>query len=197
MQPLKNVILSKFFVTILFLNIHTNLFSQLNHNDSLNYSQTMEADNAFGNNSKGKIIQNFILRDKNGKLFTSDSLQSKITFINFWFDGCHPCFAEFEALEKFYIKNKLRKDFQFISITRDPDSVIDRIRKEHDLTYPIFHLSSDSCKNLKFNTGYPTNWIVGKNRKIVYSISGGSNDPSDADKLLNYFIQSELDKQLK
>lgn len=193
----KNYLLSKFFLIILFLSIYTNSFSQINFNDSLNYFQHLKIDSSFGNNIKGKTLESFVLKDKKGNSFTNDSLRSKITFINFWFEGCHPCLAEFEALEKFYINNKSKKDFQFISISFDPDSVIERVRKEHGLTYPIYHLPHDSCMKLEFGKGYPTSLIVNKKREIVYSSSGGPIDPGIADKFLNYFVQAELDKQLK
>ena len=197
MPTAKNSSLHKLLLIILFLSVQINLFSQVNHEDSINYFQHVEWNNSFELKIKGETPTDFILKNKNGSKFTNDSLDSKITFVDFWFKSCLPCFAEFEALEKLYIKNKPNKDFQFISITFDPDSVIERMRKEHSLTYPIYHLSQDSCNKLHFNTGYPTCWIVNKNREIVYYSFGGSTDPLEADKFLNYFIQAELDKLLK
>ena len=182
---------------IFFLVTSVCSFSQVSSNDSLNYFQMLQADSLFGNKSKGKIPGNFVLKNKDGKLLTNTDLDSKTTFVNFWFEGCHPCVAEFQALEKLYNRNKSRKDFQFISISLDPDSVIERVRKENRLTYPVYHLSQDSCWKMNFNSGFPTNWIVDKSRKVIYSFTGGSLDPNEADKFLNYFIQAELDKQLK
>ena len=146
---------------------------------------------------RGATLRTFIAKDRKGNVFTDDSLPLKITFINFWFETCAPCVAEFSALEKFYRNNKSRKNFQFISITFEQDTTIDQIREKYNLTYPVYRLSNDSCRMLLGKLGYPTNQILDKTGKIVYSITGGPIDPKMADKDLNYFIQAELEKQLK
>lgn len=173
------------------------MFSQLNHQDSINYFNHLKVDSLFGNRLKDKIIQDFVIKNEDGKLFTNENLRSKITVINFWFEACAPCVAEFQALEKFYNKNKSREGFQFISITYEQDSVIERVQKKYNFTYPVYHLCYDSCQKLILRSGFPTNLIVNKNLKIVFSTSGGPINPDVADKNINHFIQAELDKQLE
>lgn len=174
------------------------MFGQPNHADSVHYFDFLKMITNFGNDSiKGKKIPAFTVRDIKGNLFTDRNLHSKITFVNFWFETCAPCIAEFAALEKLYQSNKSNAQFQFISITFEMDSVIDRIQKKYDLTYPLYHLSSDSCRKIIRGLGYPTNFIVNENLEIVYYLTGGSTSPVVADKFLNYFVQTELDKQLK
>ncbi|HWC54966.1 MAG TPA: TlpA disulfide reductase family protein [Chitinophagaceae bacterium] len=172
-------------------------FSQVTHEDSLRYLDHLRADSLMGLDARGKTLKAFIAKDRKGTIFTNDSLRSKITFINFWFETCAPCAAEFQALEKFYTNNKSRRGFQFVSITYEADTVIERIRMKNNLTYPMYHLSYDSCRKVLINLGYPTSQIIDKTGKIVYSVTGGPLDPVMADKYLNYFIQAELDKQLK
>jgi thiol-disulfide isomerase/thioredoxin len=181
----------------LLLCIALQSFSQITHSDSLYYFEHLRADSLMGLDVRGTTLRPFIVKDRKGTIFTNDSLPSKITFINFWFEACHPCVAEFSALEKFYANNKSRKNFQFISITFEQDSTIDQVRGKYNFTYRVYRLSNDSCRMLLGKSGYPTSQILDKNGKIVYSITGGPIDPVMANKYLNYFIQGELDKQLK
>ena len=187
----------KIFLTIFFLTPGVSIFSQINHEDSINYFEYLKISSSLGKDIKGKIISDFKAKGKKGTLFTDDDLHSKITFVNFWFETCAPCVAEFQALEKFYNNNKSRENFQFVSITFESDSIIEKIRKKNNLTYPIYHLSSDSCRKVITRLGYPATFIVNKGREVVYVSSGGPNDPKIADKFLNFFVQAELEKQLK
>jgi len=188
----------KIFLLSFFVIAGSALFGQPNHEDSVHYFEYLKIITGFGNDSiKGKRIPGFTCKDIKGSLFTDKNLQSKVTFVNFWFETCAPCIAEFGALEKLYRNNKSNAEFQFISITFEKDSVIDRIRKKYGLTYPIYQLSSDSCRKIIRGLGYPTNFIVNENIEIVYYLTGGSTNPGVADKFLNYFVQTELDKQLK
>ncbi|HEY5773572.1 MAG TPA: hypothetical protein VIS75_13120, partial [Chitinophagaceae bacterium] len=102
----------KIFLTIFFLTPCVSIFSQINHEDSINYFEYLKISSSLGKDIKGKIISDFKAKDKNGTLFTDDDLHSKITFVNFWFETCAPCVAEFQALEKFYNNNKSRENFQ-------------------------------------------------------------------------------------
>jgi len=187
----------KILFAIFFLTPGVNTFSQISHEDSIAYFGFLKANISIGNDIRGKIIPGFKAKAKNGTLLTDDDLRSKITFINFWFEACAPCLAEFQALEKFYNNNRSKENFQFASITFESDSTIERVRKKNNLTYPIYHLSGDSCRKLILKLGYPANLIINKNLEIVYSIAGGSTDPKVADKYLNHFIQAEIDKQFK
>jgi hypothetical protein len=65
-------------------------------------------------------------------------LRSKITFINFWFASCAPCVAEFQALEKFYNQINPWKTLNLFLSLFEADSVIERVKKTNNLTYPIY-----------------------------------------------------------
>lgn len=182
------------FQPFLFL-ITANIYSQVSHQDSVNYFSHLEINEKMGNDSKGKLFQGFSAVDDKGNLITENSLVSKTTFVNFWFASCAPCVAEFQALEKFYQNNRSKENFQFISFTFESDSTIDQIRKKYDLSFPIYHLANENCRKLLGKLGYPTSFIINEHLEIVYSDTGGPNNPEIADKFLNYFVQSELDRQ--
>jgi thiol-disulfide isomerase/thioredoxin len=184
-------------LTVFVMATGINSFSQISQDDSTGYTGVLKMNEALAKDIKGKPLSGFIVKDKNGVLLTADELGSKITFINFWFLACAPCVAEFPALEKFYNNNKSRKDFRFISITFESESVIEETRKKHNLTYPVYRLSSDSCRKMIGRLGYPATFIVNKNLEVIYAVCGGPTDRETADKYLNHFIQAEIDKQLK
>ena len=115
------------------------LLSQvITHEDSLDNEFDLKIQALFGNILKGKTIPDFIITDKNGIIMSRNELLSKVTFINFWFEAYAPCIAEFQALQKFYVTNKSRKEFQFISITFEPDSTIERVRKALPTQFIIY-----------------------------------------------------------
>jgi len=190
-------IVVKIWLSIFFLTPGISIFSQISHEDSINYFEYSKMNISLGNDIRGKTIPGFNAKAQNGALFTDDDLHSKITFINFWFEACAPCLAEFQALEKFYNNNKSKENFQFVTITFEADSTIELVRKKNNLTYPIYRLSSDSCRKIIGRLAYPSTFIVNKNLEIVYVTTGGPTDPKIADKFLNYFIQTELNKQLE
>ena len=190
-------IVVKICVAIFFLTPGVSIFSQISHEDSTNYFEYLKMSISLGNDIRGKTIPGFKAKAKNGALFTDDDLHSKITFINFWFETCAPCLAEFQALEKFYNNNKSKENFQFVTITFEADSIIEQVRKKNNLTYPIYRLSSDSCRKIIGRLAYPTTFIVNKNLEIIYVTTGGPTDSKIADKFLNHFVQTELNKQLK
>jgi len=93
----------KIWVAIFFLTPGICIFSQISHEDSINYFEYSKMNISLGNDIRGKTIPGFNAKAQNGALFTDDDLHSKITFINFWFEACAPCLAEFRRWKNFII----------------------------------------------------------------------------------------------
>lgn len=118
-------------------------------------------------------------------------------FINFWFEACAPCIAEFSSLNEFYEKYKANKDFKFISFSFEEDSVIKRIKKAYQLNYPIYHLSRDSCKLLTFGIqGYPSNYILNQMGRVAFVGIGGPVDKDKAALWFKYLYEAQVNKLL-
>jgi len=109
------------------------------------------------------------------KVIDNQSLDGKVVFINFWFEGCHPCMAEMDALNEVFKRLRDRKDFVFISVTWDNDEAIKRVKEKYSLLFDIFPVSRDECDRLNFQCGYPTSIILDKTGKVKYKHSGGSS----------------------
>ncbi|HEV8284570.1 MAG TPA: TlpA disulfide reductase family protein [Chitinophagaceae bacterium] len=118
----------------------------------------------------------------------NQSLKGKVVFINFWFEGCHPCVAEMEALNELFNKLKDNKDFVFISLTRDNQETIKRVTEKYALDFEVFSTSNEECRRLLFNCGYPTSIILDKTGILRYKHGGGSTKKEEARE----FIMTEL-----
>ena len=107
------------------------------------------------------------------KIYSNKNLENKITFINFWFEGCAPCIAEFDALNDLYSKYKSNKDFQFLSFTFETRENVLRVAQKYDLKYPILSIKREHIYKLIFNLGFPTNMVTDKQGNIRYIKCGG------------------------
>lgn len=133
----------------------------------------------------------------NGELYSNDSIKNKITFINFWFEACAPCIAEFEALNILYKKFKGNPRFKFLSFTYESKDKAIMIANKYSIEYPIISLNQSECRRLNFNQGFPTNIILDEATKIQYMLSGGPIDKTDASNIVNSVYASKLTSMLK
>jgi thiol-disulfide isomerase/thioredoxin len=131
-----------------------------------------------------------------GKIFTQDSLKNKVTFINFWFEHCAPCVAEFDALNSLYNKYRNNPGFQFISITYEKNQDIKRIAKKYHMDYPVISVESDKIYQLIYNLGFPTNIIVDQSGKISFMISGGSLEKERIQQAFDKIFSKQIDRIL-
>ena len=139
-------------------------------------------------------FKNISFKKPDGTLFTNENLKNKVTFINFWFERCPPCLAEFDALNGLYNKYKDNKDFQFISFTYESEEDIDRIAKAHHLNYPIAH--SDQEKIQALISGYPTNIITDQAGEIALIKSGVAVDKDKINKEFDNVYSKKVERLL-
>ncbi len=122
------------------------------------------------------------------KEFNSRSLKGKITLINFWFEACEPCVAEFSALNKIYTKCRTNKKLELVSFTFESHVDALKIAKKYFIEYPVICISKDDCYKLNFNHGFPTNIITDSLGKVAYLSVGGPIDSIEVEKNLNNTI---------
>ena len=89
--------------------------------------------NAIRKANIGKQFPDFKVTDIDGNNFSNSDLEGKITLINFWFEGCHPCVAEFAALNDIFEKFYRNKSFNFITFTFEYSSDIKKNVKKYSL----------------------------------------------------------------
>lgn len=126
------------------------------------------------------------------KTVDNQSTNGKVVFINFWFEGCHPCMAEMEALNKLFVKMKDNKEFVFLTVTWDNEETVKRVKEKYSLLFDIFPANKKECQRLNFGCGYPTSIILDKKGTIKYRHSGGSIDIEKADEFVMTTLLAEI-----
>ena len=145
--------------------------------------------------AKGHSYLPFVLTN-DIKTVDNHIVNGKVVFINFWFEGCHPCMTEMDALNKLFQKLKDNKDFVFIAVTWDNNETIKRVTNKFSLTFDIFATSPAECQRLNFGCGYPTSIILDKKGIVQYRHSGGSTDKEKADQFVLKTLLTEIESLL-
>lgn len=115
----------------------------------------------------GKPYPAFSYKADNGIVYSNKSLLGKKYYINFWFEGCHPCMEEMPALEKLNEKVKLTNN-EMLTITWESKAEVARIKKEHHLNFKVLSVSRDECGRLNLQNGFPTHILVDEKGIIEY-----------------------------
>lgn len=138
----------------------------------------------------------FSASDQNGVFYTTDSLKKKITFINFWFEGCMPCLAEKEALDSIYRKYSINERFRFLSFTFESPERIAAFVKKDKIGYPILYISRSKINGLNFEHGFPVSMVVDDKGFIRYIVSGGFQERQKAEERVYSHYTKEIERIL-
>lgn len=126
----------------------------------------------------------------------NQSLKGKVVLINFWFEGCHPCMAEMDALNELFNKLKNNNDFVFVSVTKDNKETIKRVKEKYALDFEVFFANTRECMRLNFGCGFPTNIILDKNGVLKYHSAVGSPVKEEARQFVMMTLLSEIQSLL-
>lgn len=139
----------------------------------------------------GRPYLTFKLTNDN-KIVDNENINGKVALINFWFEGCQPCMAEMEALNKLFEKMKDSSGFVFITITLDNEETIKRVRQKYSLLFDIFAASEKECQRLNYGCGYPTSIVLDKTGIVRYRHSGGSINKEEVDEFVLTTLINEI-----
>lgn len=113
------------------------------------------------------IMQNFVLKDRDGKEVALYDIKSKYILVEFWAAWCGPCRVENRAISKFY-GNYDPKDFQMIGISVDEKKEEWIKAMEIDnVTWISLYDENKVLNNEMAITGLPTNFLMDQNFKII------------------------------
>jgi thiol-disulfide isomerase/thioredoxin len=122
-----------------------------------------------------------------GKKINKAYLTGKVSVINFWFIGCHPCEAEMPGFNKLVEKYK-SDHVNFLSISRNSPKDVQDFVAEHPFNFDhIAYGEPIIMGNFISKWGYPLTIVADQNLKILYAKSGGRDD-----SLAVVIIQKEL-----
>ena len=151
-----------------------------------------------GTLSEGDIFPEIMFKTIDGELLKTEKLNGKVVFYNFYFALCQPCIAQKSGLNALY-ETFHADSVVFISVTFDSHETIIQFRNTHEIRFKIVSIGTAEIDSRFAITGFPTNFLVGIDGKIVAKKVGATNLNADIEKdaLLAKFspvIQDELQK---
>lgn len=156
----------KSFLTFLCISFGSIAFGQ-QVKRHLTPDEQMERYDSIKKSMIGKPYPDFEYKADDGIVYSKRKMLGKKYYINFWFEGCHPCMEEMDSLNALNIKLKKTKS-DFISFTFEKPKDIARIRKERKLNFKIISVSDEECRRLNLGNGFPTHIVVDKKGIIAY-----------------------------
>ena len=136
----------------------------------------------------GQPFNAFSFITKEGGIFSNADLKGKVVFINFWFEACPPCVAEFDALNALYLKYKNDPKFIFVSFTSDSPETAIAVKQKYHLAFPVISIKKEECYRLNQQNGFPTSIILNTNSIIKFMHTGGFLDK----KYINDYFNDAL-----
>ena len=130
-------------------------------------------------NTKSSISKpyfNYIIHTSKTDSISSDALNGKITFINFWFETCKPCMAELDAMIELYNEFKDSSKFQMITFTTDHDTLIQKNLKKYHIPFKVYNMNWQDCEVMNFGQGFPCSILLDENKRVINIESGGPTD---------------------
>ncbi|MEP7198123.1 MAG: TlpA disulfide reductase family protein [Saprospiraceae bacterium] len=120
----------------------------------------------------GSTIPELNCKSISGKVITPEYFDGKISLINFWFEGCPPCVAEIPILNEIMDKYGTT-NFNYVAIGNDSEVDISEFLKTHPWKFEQIPNGKEIYQNVfKTMWGYPTTFIIDKNRTIVGGFAG-------------------------
>lgn len=119
-----------------------------------------------------------------GKRLNNESCKGKVTFINFWFEGCAPCREEFGKLNELYDSLKDNPGYEFVAITFDAKETLPEFIRKTGIRYPVATVGDKvESKRLNYTMGYPGSVIVDKWGRVRFVAMKGIADKADTYKM--------------
>ena len=131
----------------------------------------------------GAQLPDFVATSMDGKIIDKAYFENKVSVINFWFEGCHPCEEEMPGFNKL-VERYESKPVTFLAIGRNsPKDITDFVaRKPFNFDHiaygePIYR------DTFQARWGYPLTLVADKDMKIVYASHGGADDTTAITKI--------------
>ncbi len=110
-----------------------------------------------------------------GEKFNYPALKGKVIVMNFWFIACKPCQKEIPELNELQAKYADNEDVVFVSFAKDSPESLQAFLKETTFNYPVIPRANTEIREY-FVSGFPTNFVIDKEGKIIYEAKGYRHD---------------------
>ena len=132
---------------------------------------------------RGLKFPDFELSSINGETISNQTIEGKVTVINFWFTACPPCLEEIPKFNRLIneINNRRNEEIVFIAPSSDDEETILKFLKQYGELRSIILPNALSFfrTTLASKSGFPTTIVVDKSGNIKEYHSGGINDFGD------------------
>ncbi|MGD2121775.1 MAG: redoxin family protein [Gemmatimonadota bacterium] len=122
-----------------------------------------------------ELMAQFHLETLLGDSMASQSLDGKVTVINFWGTWCGPCVLEMPGIQE--LSEKYENDDRVVVLTLSNDEnpdVIHRFMEKEEFNFPV--LLDDGYVREVGVSAFPTTWFVGPDGRIHFKKRGWSED---------------------
>jgi thiol-disulfide isomerase/thioredoxin/outer membrane lipoprotein-sorting protein len=132
----------------------------------------------------GKRVPDFKFVSLDGKPFTPESLDGKVTVLDFWATWCGPCKQSLPEMQKIYEEYKDNPKVAFYAVSVDQpeteNKALEKTFADLKLSIPILRNVEQAAAAFKF-TGIPTTFIIGADGLVQDYEMGGN--PKVAEEL--------------
>ncbi len=182
--------MKKIFLFLVFAFSIVTLFAQVKRK-RMNPDNELKKMDSINKAAIGKPYLDFEHIRDDGITYSKKNLLGKKYYINFWFQACHPCMEEMDALIE--LNNKIKNtNNEFISFTFDSPETVERIRKERNLNFKIICVSNEECHRLMIAGGFPTHIIVDEKGNIEYTRTSSLETNKEIIKKVESILTNKL-----
>lgn len=141
----------------------------------------------------GDVMPDLTVVTSDGDTLTLSQLlqEKKMVMLNFWFENCGFCVAEFPYMEQAY--QQYKEDIEIIALDPlDKEAVIAPFKAKHGLSFPM--ASCDGTLADSFGViYYPTSVVIDRDGVIRLIGTGGVDDPAAFAACFAHFTGEDYD----
>lgn len=121
---------------------------------------------------EGRLAPDFTFKDIHEIEHQLSAYRGKVVLVHFWTDWCNSCRAEFPRVQDIYADLK-SDDFELLAVNvGQAASVSKTFQKDFEVTFPMLVDEQKISQDLYQIEGYPTNFFINPEGKIVRIITG-------------------------
>ena len=127
-----------------------------------------------------KVFPEFNLKDLKGNSYSDTLIKSRFVLVDFWYKACAPCILNMKELKKIdSLYNKMDLTILAINVRDENLESLNKFIQQFNLNYTVLYEGKSLAEKFHFKE-YPQTFIYdNKDKKIVFSDSGGSASYSE------------------